>query len=161
MNDLDDLAKKYGTDKQSKPGGHGYTEYYFKHFSSIKNEKLKILEIGVHKGASLNMWADFFSNSQIYGIDDGSSGDLCKEYENHRIHFREGNQTNNEFLSKLVNEVESFDIIFDDGSHYSSDIIHTFKYLFRSNALKSLGWYVIEDLQCSYPPYTNEPLNMR
>ena len=86
---------------------------------------------------------------------------MCKEYENHRIHFREGNQTNNEFLSKLVNEVESFDIIFDDGSHYSSDIIHTFKYLFRSNALKSLGWYVIEDLQCSYPPYTNEPLNMR
>jgi hypothetical protein len=155
-NKLDDLALKYGTDKVN----HGYTKHYFNMFEHLCQKELNILEIGVYKGASLRMWADFFPHSQIYGIDDGSSGDLCRIYDNPRIHFREGHQANNQFLTSLGNEVKKFDMIFDDGSHYSSDIIHTFQFMFGPY-LTDGGYYVIEDLQCSYPPYTSLGLSAR
>lgn len=41
-----------------------------------------------------------------------------------------------------------FDIIIDDGSHVSSDIIRTFALYFPK--LKSGGTYIIEDLHASY-----------
>ena len=35
----------------------------------IKDQKLKILEIGIADGKSLLMWSDYFKNSTIIGID--------------------------------------------------------------------------------------------
>jgi len=150
-NELELLAIKYGTDKQKS--NHNYTEYYYRHFNSFRYESMNVLEIGVHKGYSLNMWADYFVNSKIFGIDDGSSGDLETNYSNTRINFRKGSQIDNTFLASLIQEVGQFDLIIDDGSHYSSDIIHSLGFLF-DNYLKKGGYYVVEDLQCSYPPYT-------
>ena len=155
-NALELLAQKYGTDKQVSC--HNYTTPYFKHFNPIKDRPMRVLEIGVHKGYSLNMWADFFPNSQIWGIDDGSSGDLCETYENPRIHFRKGHQTDNVFLDTLVAD-GGFDLIFDDGSHYSSDIVKTFQKLWPF--INPHGYYVIEDLQCSFPPYNAPGLSHR
>lgn len=152
MNELDELAKKYGTDKQL--ACHGYTKYYEEYFKPLRNNPIKMLEIGVHMGFSLLMWADYFQDGNIWGIDDGSSGDLRRNYENPRIHFREGSQINEIFLKNITNEVGKFDIICDDGSHYSQDIVTTFNILFPF--LKSGGYYVIEDQQCSYPPYTTD-----
>ncbi len=158
MNELDILAKKYGTDKQI--GNHGYTKYYDRHLKLLRDKPLNILEIGVHKGFSLQMWADYFPNSQIWGIDDGSSGDLCTQYDNPRIHFRQGRQNDPTFLNKLTEEAIEFNIIIDDGSHYSSDIVMTFKHLFN-DYLRYGGLYIVEDLQCSYPPYTLPGLSQR
>jgi cephalosporin hydroxylase len=151
MNELDELAKKYGTDKQL--ACHGYTKFYEQHFKHLRNEPINLLEIGVHTGASLQMWADYFPNAQIWGIDDGSSGDLRRTYENPRIHFREGSQVDPAFLTRVAKEAGNFDIILDDGSHYSNHIVFSFKHLFMPN-LKTNGWYVAEDLHCCYHPYT-------
>ena len=157
-NRLELLAQKYGTDKQFSC--HNYTTYYYKHFESFSQKPMTILEIGVHKGYSLNMWADYFPNSQIWGIDDGSSGDLCETYENQRINFRKGQQSDYQFLNSVTNEAGGgFDIIIDDGSHYSSDIIYTISKMWQT--IKPSGYYVIEDLQCSYPPYTAPGLAAR
>lgn len=72
-NDLELLARKYGTDKRTNDAGqniyHGYTDTYYELFKDDRYDKLNILEIGVQNGFSHKMWADFFPNSMIYGID--------------------------------------------------------------------------------------------
>ena len=71
--DLNKLAKIYHCDKGIV---HSYTRHYQKHFNGIKNNKLKILEIGVggykspiRGGASLRMWKTYFKRANIFGID--------------------------------------------------------------------------------------------
>jgi hypothetical protein len=150
MNSLEELAIKYGTDKQESC--HGYIKHYFNHLQHLQNIPITMVEFGVHKGASLMMWADFFTQGTVYGVDDGSSGDLKDSYPDHsNIRFRYGIQTDEKLLTSLIQESPKFDIIVDDGSHYSQDIIYTFKKMFDS--IKPGGWYIIEDLETSYPPY--------
>jgi hypothetical protein len=74
MNDLDILARKYGTDKRTNDPGqpqmyHGYVEKYYELFKANRNINTSILEIGVREGWSHRMWYDFFPNATIYGID--------------------------------------------------------------------------------------------
>lgn len=158
MNELDEYAKKYGTDKQISC--HGYTKFYDQKFNPWREVPLRILEIGVHMGFSLQMWADYFPNATIWGIDDGSSGDLREVYDNPRIKFRKGSQVDNDFLTRVAGEAGQFDIIMDDGSHYSHHIVHTLNFLFGPY-LRAGGYYVVEDLHCSYPPYTAPGLGAR
>jgi cephalosporin hydroxylase len=158
MNDLEEFAKKHGTDKQMSC--HGYTKFYNKQFNHLRDKPLKILEIGVHMGYSLKMWADYFPLATIWGIDNGSSGDLCETYENPQIQFRKGSQDDGEFLTRVANEAGQFDIILDDGSHYSQHIVYSMNYLFGPY-LKKGGYYVVEDLHCSFPPFTSPGLAAR
>ena len=67
------LAIKYGTDKW---GLHFYTPLYHDLFCKVRDQPIRLLEIGVGGyefktvgGASLAMWADYLSNGQITGID--------------------------------------------------------------------------------------------
>ena len=65
MSDLTELGLKYGTDKSE----NGYTRIYEEFLSDKRNEKNNILEIGVGRGASLRMWAEYFPESFILGMD--------------------------------------------------------------------------------------------
>ena len=62
---LKSVAETYKSDKIK----HGYIEIYEKYFEKIKEQKLKILEIGIADGKSLLTWSDYFVNSLIIGID--------------------------------------------------------------------------------------------
>ena len=53
MNTLDNLAKKYGTDKSSEI--HNYCVKYEKYLPFNRNDKLNIMEIGVLDGKSFRM----------------------------------------------------------------------------------------------------------
>lgn len=141
-NDLSNLAQLYGTDKYE----HGYTEIYQTYFEKIKNKKLRILEIGIgggentkYGGNSLKMWAKYFSNSEILGIDIYDKSLL--DYR--RIKTYCGSQSDVNFLAQFNN----LDIIIDDGSHINSDIITSFEFLFPR--LNQGGFYCIEDTQVS------------
>jgi len=143
MNELDQLAIKYNTDKSSL--FHDYTKIYDFVFKNLRNEKYKFLEIGVLDGASIKMWRDYFNNSQIIGIDVDQN---CKLFENDRINIEIGNQTDLNFLDKLVEKYQSFDIILDDGGHTWYQQKTTFKHLFEF--VSPNGFYIIEDLSTSY-----------
>lgn len=140
---LDKLAHKYLTDKRT--GKHGYTVFYEDHFKHLKDNHIKLLEIGVREARSLNMWADYFPNATIYGIDVNQA---CKKYETDRIKIFIGNQANKNFLEDIIKEIGDVDIIIDDGSHRNShqkislDVLYPY--------LKEEGFYVIEDLHSSY-----------
>src|SRR5262249_46663947 len=124
------LAKIHKTDKW---GTHFYTPHYQKHFSHLRNQKLKILEIGVggyaHPklgGASLRMWKEYFPNSSIYSVDIHDKS----EVEEHRIKIFRGSQNDQEFLRSVVAEMGSLDIVIDDGSHINEHVINSFRTLF-------------------------------
>ena len=61
------LATKYNSAKSSLDG---MLEFYDRHFYDIRREIKNVLEIGVGVNAtSLNMWAEYFPNARICGID--------------------------------------------------------------------------------------------
>ncbi len=138
---LDELAIKYGTDKSSKY--HNYTVVYEQMFGPIRNEPLKILEIGVGTGASLKMWLDYFPNAEIHGIDITLENQDAPLISNERVHLCLGDQTDRDFLDSIGID---FDIVIDDGSHRVDDQIFTFKHLWPNTKLL----YVIEDVYSSY-----------
>jgi len=130
---------------------HKWVHYFYiydKLFSEYrkKNKPLTILEIGVDRGGSLELWKKYFPNgSKIYGVDINPK---CKEInfiEN--MYFHLGSASDRNFMEKTFKDIE-FDIILDDGSHICSDVIETFKIMFPK--LKNGGLYVVEDLHTSY-----------
>ncbi|MHC5306250.1 glycosyltransferase [Bartonella sp. LJL80] len=125
-----------------------YIKIYNKHFEFfVKNNlPVSVLEIGVQNGGSLQIWKKFFpDNSTFTGLDiDPKCANLnlgnnievfcCNAADSNKLH------------SVLADR--KFDIIIDDGSHRSPDILATF-----FSCLKLLnpgGIYVVEDLHCSY-----------
>jgi hypothetical protein len=151
--DLQNICKKYKTDKLS----HGYIQFYESHFSDIRYDNVTLLELGVigdeqyntesnYFGDSLKVFRDYFKNGKIYGIDI-SATDRYKNEE--RIETIKCDVNNRKELVKSIESINShLDIVIDDCSHVSSQIIESFKTIFPY--LKPNGWYIIEDLQTSY-----------
>ena len=138
MTTLSQLATKHKTDKG--PSCHNYTQTYEQMFEGIRQEKLKILEIGVLDGASVRMWSDYFPNAEIHGIDVNED---CSAFADDRITIHIGDQGNRRFLESIGVE---FDIVIDDGSHRVDDQIASFKVLWPNTRLI----YIVEDTYSSY-----------
>ena len=139
MKSLIDIGKKYPTSKNK----FGFVELYDVFFKQYQNKNINILEIGVDNGDSLRLWREYFSKANICGIDIKK-----KNFDITGVEIMCGSQSDNSFLKSVVSKYQNFDIIIDDGSHISKDIISSFKYLF--NHLNRDGIYIIEDLQTSY-----------
>jgi len=122
-----------------------YFPIYEKHFSPIRNKSIKILEIGILNGGSLEMWRYYFPEAIIVGID---INPLCKQHEQERINIRIGDQTDEKFLQSLIEEFGEFDLIIDDGSHHVAHVNKTFQFLFPKMA--DNGIYFIEDTHAAY-----------
>ena len=123
-------------------------DIYKENFSSYKNKKITILEIGVLNGGSLKMWQNYFSSdSLIVGID---IIPRCKKFEKDNIKIYIGDQTDIKFLSSVIKDIGKPDIIIDDGGHTSNQQIKSFDYLFQH--LNNQGVYLVEDTHTSYHP---------
>jgi SAM-dependent methyltransferase len=122
-----------------------YFPIYEKHFTPIRNKPIKILEIGILNGGSLEMWRYYFPEATIVGID---INPLCKEHEQEGINIRIGDQTDEKFLQSLIDEFGTFDLIIDDGSHHVAHVNKTFQFLFPK--LADEGIYFIEDTHAAY-----------
>jgi len=152
MNDsINKLKKKFPTNKFKL----GYFEVYSQYFNNLKNKKLKILEIGIDKGPSLKLWSYYFKNSKIAAID---INPIKLNLKNVKIFC--GDQSDSKFLNIIIKQFNYFDIIIDDGSHKSADVIKSFSILF--NSLSDGGLYIIEDLHYSYyPRYGGSRINLK
>ncbi len=146
--DLKKLAKVY---KPSKGECYDFYSLYSKHLKEFRFKKIRLLEIGVggyenpeRGGASLRMWRSFFPFSRIYALDINDKS----PHEERRIKIFKGSQSDNLFLEKMLAETGNLDVIIDDGSHISEDVISSFEFLFPH--LNHGGVYVIEDTQTSY-----------
>ena len=125
-----------------------YFEIYEAAFAMFREQPVRILEIGVQNGGSLEVWAKYFPRATvIVGCDiDSDCGKL--RYDDDRIKLVIGDACSAITEREIVAHSAEFDIIIDDGSHKSSDIIKGFARYFGH--LTNSGVYLVEDLHCSY-----------
>lgn len=125
---------------------HHYFDIYHNHFSRFRGRSVTVLEIGVFKGGSLQMWKNYFGpNAEIYGVD---IDPRCKAMEEDQIQVYIGDQADRSFLRKLGDEIGPIDILIDDGGHTMTQQITTFEELYPY--VSATGVYLIEDLHTSY-----------
>lgn len=123
-----------------------YFPIYERHLSQWRNKTVTVLEIGVSKGGSLQMWSRFFGPlATIVGIDINPS---CSEHEADGIHVRIGDQSDSKFLNDVIEEFGIPDIVIDDGSHRMEHILASFLHLYPR--LPKNGLYFVEDLHTAY-----------
>ena len=124
-----------------------YLNEYEDKLKQYQNLAIKFFEIGVLNGGSLEIFSKYFSNAElILGCDiDPKCQNL--DFDSPNIKFIYGD-VNIEKIKNQITKYSKFDIILDDGSHNSDDVIKTFCNYFRH--LKDGGIYIIEDMHCSY-----------
>lgn len=113
---------------------------------------IRMLEIGSFYGDSIQMWQEYLHpGSHIVGIDINSR--LLKIADLGGINVRIAGGQHPSFLTEVATEFGPFDFILDGGSHTSSNMVSSFRYLF-ANALSQNGVYMVEDVHCDYwTPY--------
>ncbi|MCH9637310.1 MAG: class I SAM-dependent methyltransferase [Candidatus Rickettsiella isopodorum] len=122
-----------------------YFDIYDSCMERYRGNNSKILEIGIQNGGTLQIFNKYLQNAELFGVDiDPNIANLSLENNIHIFNF---DITDEQAIAKHFNKIK-FDIIIDDGSHISSDIIKTFRLLFSK--LKPGGIFLIEDLHASY-----------
>lgn len=125
-----------------------YLSLYEKLLSPYLGKEVRLLEVGVQNGGSLECWADYLGpNAVVIGVDINPCCGLI-EFKTPRIRCYVGDATSRNWLEEVVKKHGPFDIIIDDGSHMQEDIISAFQILCPH--LAKGGVYVVEDLHCSY-----------
>ncbi|WP_338833448.1 glycosyltransferase [Bradyrhizobium septentrionale] len=125
-----------------------YLSVYENTFGRLRQKPVSLLEIGVQNGGSLEIWAAYFRHAQmILGVDIDPSCGLLR-FEDQRISVVVGDAKTIETGDAIRALASSFDVIIDDGSHVSSDIIANFLRLVP--LLADDGIYLIEDMHASY-----------
>jgi hypothetical protein len=125
-----------------------YFPVYERHFGGFVNRPVTVLEIGVQRGGSLQMWKRYFGpHARIIGVDIDPS---CKAHEEDQIEIRIGAQQDEVFLKAVDDEFGRFDIVLDDGGHIMSHISTSFRFLYPRMAAS--GVYLVEDLHTAYWP---------
>ena len=146
------------TDK-NKPGiykSHCYGPVYDQLFKSFKKqERIKLIEIGTDRGASLLAWRKFFPNAVITGVD-----------------IEDKVEKKEEDIEYIISDVKDlkiswdFDIVIDDGSHKMKDVLYTV----QNFRLKRGGIMILEDCQApghwqkaikEVTDYTMEAIDLR
>jgi hypothetical protein len=125
-----------------------YLFEYERLFTAYRKKPINLLEIGVQNGGSLEIWANYFANAKrIVGCDINPA---CAQlrYTSLITNVVVGDINEAETLATVFKYAEQYDIVIDDGSHTSPDIIHTFCTLFPH--VTHGGLFIAEDLHCSY-----------
>jgi len=133
-------------------GWRGYDRVYSHYLRDKLDDKVKLLEVGIHSGYGLLSWCNIFKNGKIYGME--YKQDFLHLYEKitqeHKkyseVDFNFGDSRSKSTWQRY--EKESFDIIIDDGSHEPGDQIDTLEVGFEY--LKPKGFYFIEDISQRY-----------
>jgi len=164
MTDLCKIMAHYGSDKGHSKNNqriHDYTIFYDSIFNQLKNEKIRLFELGLGTNntnilsnmgingkpcASLYGWKHYFPNSVIFGAD--IDKDILIQLPKIKTFYCD--QTNPECIKKMWIEQlleENFDIIIEDGLHTFEANVCFFENSIHK--LKDNGYYIIEDIKDS------------
>ena len=107
---------------------------------------VRLLEIGVQNGGSLQIWSKYLPPGSIMvGIDiDPACAGFRPETN---ISILIGDAGDKVAIDRMLGDAK-FDIIIDDASHRSDHVVSTFNACF--GRLNRGGLYIVEDLHCSY-----------
>ena len=142
MDDLSEFGIKYMTDKAPIGTYHAYTIRYQQLFEPIRFNVRRVLEIGIERGASLQMWRDYFPYAEVHGLDIVDYRSTLAGLDRIHVHF--GDAKDPAVLAELAKE--EWDIVVDDGSHNLDDMRDTCLALYPSTR----SVYVIEDVHLAW-----------
>jgi hypothetical protein len=126
-----------------------YFDIYDRHFRKFRGRPVRILEIGIYSGGSLEMWRHYFGhNCIVYGIDIEND---CKVYENDQVKVYIGDQSDPNFWRRFKSEVAAVDIIIDDGGHLPNQQLVTLEETLSH--LTPGGVYLCEDITGELNPF--------
>ncbi|MHB8689893.1 MAG: class I SAM-dependent methyltransferase [Solirubrobacteraceae bacterium] len=139
------LPDTHGPDVSVKPVV--YLPIYEQLLAEYRQRSFVLLELGVWRGDSLEMWRDCFPRATIIGVDlNAPELDLGR-----RVKIISGDQSDAELLARVRGEhaPEGFDVIIDDASHVGELSARSLKALYGPH-LRPGGLYVIEDWGTGY-----------
>jgi hypothetical protein len=125
-----------------------YFPVYEQHLAAFRRRPVKVLEIGIYHGGSLQMWKQYFGKkAAIVGVDINPQ---CAEYTEPGIEIEIGDQNDPGFWASVLEKHKRFDVIIDDGSHIAQHQIAAFSCLWPH--LGHGGIYIVEDCHTAYLP---------
>lgn len=114
MNDLE----RFFEARRTGPGiwkWQHYFEIYDRHFAKFRGTAVRLVEIGIYSGGSLDMWRDYFGGmAHIIGVDIQPD---CMAYQSEGVEVHIGDQSKAAFWDEFKSRVAPVDIVIDDGSH--------------------------------------------
>lgn len=132
-----------------KGTSHDYiNSYYSNEFNLIRDNDIKLVEIGIGDGYSLVLWREWFTNAKIIGIEMYPTDNPIFGY-NHQTPFKWNNVTTihqNAYSEESINLFEdcAIDYLIDDGSHKIEDQLYCLKNWWKK--IKVGGKIIIEDI---------------
>ncbi len=150
---MSEIQKLFNKSQFSSSKYKKYFSNYDEILAKFKGKDIKIIEIGVQDGGSLEIWKEYFGiNSKIFGIDLNPE---CKKFEKDNIKIFIGSQSSEKFWINLFNQVGKVDLIIDDGGHTNRQQIITAISCIPN--IKDGGFLVTEDVHSSYLKRFNNP----
>jgi cephalosporin hydroxylase len=136
-----------------------YFGVYERHLKDFRDREFNLIEVGVQKGGSLDMWANYFPKANIItGIDiDTECANL--KYGDPRINVVIGDQGDPAFWDKFLETNTKIDVFIDDGGHFMGQQILTFEKIFP--ILSIGGVFICEDCHTSYMNYNGGGLERK
>jgi len=123
-----------------------YFDVYERHFGPFRRSDVRLLELGISHGGSLQMWRSYLGRrATIVGVDIEPRVEALAEPG---IDIHVGSQSDPAFLRGLIEQYGGFDIVIDDGSHWYRDQSVSLDVLWP--ALSEGGVYLVEDVHTSY-----------
>jgi len=146
MNSLQDLYSSHEGKVSDK--WNLYIKEYDRLLNDYRNRPISLLEIGIQNGGSLEIWSKYFNQAtSLIGCDINPDCHSLS-YSDPKISVVVGDSSHPDTLNQISDISKNFDIVIDDGSHRSKDIVHAFASLFPKINLG--GIFIAEDLHCSY-----------
>ena len=123
-----------------------YFDIYDRHCAGFRGRAPKVLEVGVMRGGSLQIWKRYFGpGANIHGVD---INPRCERHVEEDIAVHIGNQGDGVFLRNLGRDFGPFDVVIDDGSHRMEDQKVSLDTLWHF--VRDGGVYFCEDTHTSY-----------
>ena len=144
---LADIAEHIGRPHEATKPKSMY-ELYERYFAELADQPVTLLELGVYTGESVKVFASFFKNGRIIGVDVEDRGADFTGYPN--AAFALGDQRSAEQLDHICATYApgGLDIVIDDASHFGAWSWQSYGILLPH--LKPGGLYVVEDWGTGY-----------
>lgn len=143
---LEEIANNERTDKNTT---HSYLPLYQNLLASKKETAKNVLEIGIDRGGSIQLWSDFFVNANVYGLDIIHIDSVWEDIKNKKniILYTSSDAYNDIFfITKILNKKIKFDFMLDDGPHTLESMLQFIR--LYSQVIADDGILIIEDVQC-------------
>ena len=141
---LKDITNHSRTDKHTT---HSYLDLYQILLQHKKETAKNVLEVGICYGGSIKMWADYFTNATVHGLDKMPLNEVWSEIrgkDNIILYTSADAYDEALFTSRFINNNIKCDFMLDDGPH-TLESMHQFIKLY-SQILTDDGILIIEDI---------------